>query len=434
MKRFRYTILLCNAGGALLFLVGGQFFSLPVLGGFLLVYLGLSSWVLNFLTTPLKRIIEAAAKPFPLGLPEYWEKKNGFTPLVLAINTLIEKVRFQMQHSQAKDNEMVGILDSLNEGVIAFNVRAKVIFMNQIACKMLGRSRDALVGSSLDTTENLLQKCHEMVLQALQTSESVSEKWTEKGIYFDLVASPLIYQTGAILVVQDKTSDYKILEMGKNFIANASHELRTPITIIRGSAEMLQHPQLSAQTKLDITDKIIRTSERLNKLVKSLLTIADLENFSEKRFRSCDVMSIAQNCKHLLESAYPGVEVVVSQKSEGVNIFGDADLLDLALMNLLENGVKYSSGAPFLEIGVQKEGELVCVRIKDQGIGIPTEDLPYIFDRFYTVDKARSRKNGGAGLGLSIVKTIVDKHRGSLKVTSEIGKGSVFSIELPGVV
>lgn len=409
---------------------------------FFLFYILTHAEFLRRWSLPLEQMIEAVSS-YQDGCGESLPKlviqnrgtKNAFTPLAMALNSLTERVQKQIQESHEKDKDMEGILDSLNEGVIACNASANVIFVNQVACKMLSISRSAMVGKSLyylGDREGIFQRCHEIVLQALQTSEPITQRWTEKDIYFDLVAAPLIHQTGAILVLQNKTSDYKVLEMGKNFIANASHELRTPITIIRGFAEMLQNvSHLSPQKKIDITDKIVRTCDRLDKLVKSLLTIADLENLSKENFRACNLISLVDNCKHLLLTAYPRVEVTVSYSSEEVSIIGDADLLDLAIMNLLENGVKYSSVPVQLVIGIRKTEHCAEIEIIDKGIGIPAVDLPHIFDRFYTVDKARSRKSGGAGLGLSIVKTIIEKHQGTVSVISEPCLGSTFTISLP---
>jgi two-component system phosphate regulon sensor histidine kinase PhoR len=217
----------------------------------------------------------------------------------------------------------------------------------------------------------------------------------------------------------------------KNFIANASHELRTSVTVIRGFAEMLQNgSKLSPQMTIDIGDKIVRASDRLDRLMKSLLKMEDLEHFSKKHFRICNVSSLLEHCKTLLLAAYPDVRFDISGEKE-VFVLGDEDLLDLAIMNLLENAVKYSSPPAQIKVTPRVVNGSVHISFQDQGIGIPAENLPYIFDRFYTVDKARSRKLGGAGLGLSIVKTVIEKHRGSIDAHSILGEGTTFTVSLP---
>jgi signal transduction histidine kinase len=220
------------------------------------------------------------------------------------------------------------------------------------------------------------------------------------------------------------------LEIGKDFITNASHELRTPITIIKGFAETLQDmPNLPPEMVADITEKIVRSCQRMDLLVKNLLTLADLENLPSLRLQECDLVALLENCQHFLQAAHPAAQLNLEKKKKGnITILADPDILELALMNLLENAVKYSPVPASISISIEKIKEKVKVCIKDQGIGIPAESLDHIFSRFYTVDKARSRRLGGAGLGLSIVKTIIEKHDGEISVASELGKGSTFTL------
>lgn len=444
MKQFKITLLGISLIFFLAVLCVQQLFS-PCFSGFLigvglLVVYGLV--LLSFLhhyAKPLEKVLQAAT-PFLKGkLPylviEDFKDMKPFGTIAEVFNSLSEKIHMHIQSSREKDREIEGLLDSLNEGVIAFNMKAKIIFVNQVACQWLKISKEAVIGQhigSFHRDDPFSVKCHAIVEHVLMTCESRTEKWTQEGRIFDLVASPLLHKEGAILVIQDKTSDYKILEMGKNFIANASHELRTPITIVRGFAEMLQNvSQLSPTTMGDITNKIISTCDRLDKLVKSLLRIADIENTSVDRFKSCHLQPLFTHLEHLLRSAYPKIIFSCSEIDPKISVLGDYDLLDLAFMNILENAVKYSSGKPKISIVLRQMQDVVEIDFIDEGIGIPLVDLPYIFDRFYTVDKARSRKSGGAGLGLSIVKTIIEKHGGKIFVTSNEAKGSVFSISLP---
>ena len=414
------------------------------LSGFLLLYSLLTGAIIHRLSRPLQKIIDAIA-PYQEGdlLPrislEPTMMKGEFGKLAALLNSLTERIQRQIERLKQQRKETEEILQSLGEGVVAVDTRGNAIFANGAACKMLGVSLDAILGHPMDQVKalsgELAVKCHEVVQQVLQTWEAVEQIWDngQAGrLFLDLAAVPRIGQNGAILVIQDKTSDYKVLEMGKDFIANASHELRTPITIIRGFAEMLQdHPNLSPQTLCDIAEKIVRTSGRLDKLIKSLLMLADIENLSVDRFQMIDLVALAEQCKHLLLTSAPNVHLVFSSDHFRASVAADPLLLDLAIMNLLENAVKYSSSPAHIEFTIQAVGLEAQIKVRDQGIGIPEADLPYIFDRFYTVDKARSRKSGGAGLGLSIVKTIVEKHNGKVTAVSEVGKGSTFTISLP---
>jgi two-component system phosphate regulon sensor histidine kinase PhoR len=448
MVRFRKKILVCDL---LLFLVFSAFlfffletrFFLPSV--LLLLIYGLMGWgITHRFTRPIQKIIDVTI-PYREGdyLPQIQldlrTQGDEFNKLADTLNSLTERIRKQIENLQQQRKETEVILDSLGEGVIGLDTSAQVTYVNQVASRMLGVSCDVLTGVALDQIQGrdgeLCKRCHELVLQALQTSEPIMQAWTllEGGrIYLDLIAAPLAHQNGAILVLQDKTSDYKILEMGKDFIANASHELRTPITIIRGFAETMQDlPELNQTLLREITEKIVRTCIRLDKLVKSLLTLSNMENLSAEDFSNIDLVAVVENCICLLKTAYPAIQISLKSEFSRIPVIGGVDLLDMALMNLLENAVKYSQGAAKIEISLWMMGTQVHLRVVDQGIGIPDADLPHIFDRFYTVDKARSRKSGGAGLGLSIVKTIVEKHNGTVGVSSELGVGSVFTVALP---
>lgn len=218
----------------------------------------------------------------------------------------------------------------------------------------------------------------------------------------------------------------------KDFVANASHELRTPLTIIRGFAETLQDlPHPTTEQLHEITGKILRTCSRLDHLIQSLLTLADLENRSEEPSKTCDLFLLVEECAHRLKTVHPEVKLIIKSDLSHAQVRANGDFLDLALMNLLENGVKYSAPPANIEITVKKVEETLHCSVKDRGIGIPALDLPRIFDRFYAVDKTRSRKLGGVGLGLSIVKTIVERYKGKVLVASELGKGTTFTLLFP---
>ena len=446
MRSFRKTILLTGLGLFFIFMVFLWFFSekesIAFKAGifFLGFFILLLHWeIVRRLSRPMQQIMDAILPyqegretPLPrIVLDPTWQTSE-FGKLAVTLNSLTFKIQKQIEAIMRQSKETEGILESLNEGVIAFDVSAKVTFINQVACKLFGLHRTSIIGQSLHVhSDDFFQKCHELVLQALQTSERTVQTWKMQQRHLDLISAPLIHQSGAILVLQDKTADYKVLEVGKNFIANASHELRTPITILRGFAEMLQDVSLlSPQALSDISSKMVRTCGRLDKLIKGLLTLADIENRREDRFFSCDLVSLLENCRHLLLTAHPKARVHISSKMEHLFISADGDLLDLAIGNLLENAVKYSVDPIEIDVSMQKIGSSVQIRIQDKGMGIPKADLPHIFERFYTVDKARSRKSGGVGLGLSIVKTIIDKHKGTVTAESNT-KGTVFTIALP---
>jgi two-component system phosphate regulon sensor histidine kinase PhoR len=313
-------------------------------------------------------------------------------------------------------------------------------YINFIGAKMLGLSKRSAIGKELDEhllkakEEVLLVKCKELLIHVLahktMVTDSIAIENTAK-IYYDLIAAPRAGH-GAILVIQDRSSQRKVLEMGKDFIANASHELRTPITIIKGFAETLEdmkempHDMLSS-----IVEKIVRNCERMENLVSNLLTLADMENLSISPYVSCDVIALIQGCMDIVSSVYPDAVIHLHTTREPIYAAADASIMELALINLLTNAAKYSQGPATIDVKVEAASEDVIISISDHGIGIPAADLEHIFERFYTVNKAHSRKLGGAGLGLSLVKTIIEKHHGSIEVSSTLGRGTTFTIHLP---
>lgn len=406
----------------------------------------LHTMIIQFFMRPVQQIIDAI-RHYKEGKEELLPRiilnesmKSGeFSKLATTFNSLTDRIQKQIEYLLRQREETEEILESIGEGIIAADPSARVTFANRTACRMLGISPEAVLKQTLDSipshSEGLSKKCHELIIHALQTSEPTVQTWIVRDkspLYLDLISAPLAHKDGALLVFQDKTSDYRIVELGKDFVANASHELRTPITIIRGFAETLQDlPEISQEMLSEITEKIVRTCGRLDKLVRSLLTLADIENISEDRFKPVDLIPMIENCMHTLLTVNPETQVHIKSEVESVYIIADADLFELAIMNILENAVKYSKQPARIEITIELSNGEVYLIMRDYGIGISEKDLPHVFERFYTVDKARSRKSGGTGLGLSIVKTILEKHNGKVVVTSEIGKGSTFTFVLP---
>jgi PAS domain S-box-containing protein len=400
----------------------------------------LQTVIIQKILRPVQQIIERI-KPYREGKEEFLPrlaigKEDEFGTLASTLNSLSDRIQNQIGRLTRQKKETEDILESINEGIVATDTSAKVTFINQVACRMLGVSREEILDQTLASLKasDLPKRCHELALYALQTAEPLMETWNlrETGTHLTLISAPLTHQNGSLLVLQDKTSDYKVIELGKDFIANASHELRTPITIIRGFAETLQDlPTLSQDMLQQITEKIVRTCGRLDKLVRSLITLADAENLSEGRLKATDLIAVVENCKHLFLSAHPQARLSITCHLQTASIFADADLCELAILNLLENALKYSQDRAKIEMTVDQGDKEFLLTVRDQGIGISEADLPRIFDRFFTVDKARSRKSGGAGLGLSIVKTIIEKHRGRVIATSAPSQGSAFTLTLP---
>ncbi len=415
----------------------------------LLLFFNVLIWmIISRFTQPIRSIISAIT-PYQQGeqaelpeisLPKTTGPKDEFQRLASAFNSLSARIQKQIDDLRSERNEKEAILESLGEGVIAVNEKMEVLYINFIACKMLGLSRRNVLGKPLKGDgekihHDLLQKCQTLLTRSQQQSSTLSDSLVfgkERKTYIDLVAAPKAHGMGAIIVIQDKTSHYRVLEMGKDFVANASHELRTPITIIKGYAETLHDmPELKANQVAEITEKIGRSCIRMENLVNNLLRLANIENMTDNQFLDCNLIPIIENSVHMLKSVYPGAQVEFKKSIDEVQLKADSGFLELAFTNILENAAKYSDPPAKIQITVNVEEEEAVIEISDQGRGIPADDLPYIFERFYRVDKTHSRRLGGAGLGLSIVKTIISKHDGTITAVSELGKGTTFRIVLP---
>ena len=414
---------------------------------FFLILFSLSTWYMfSFLSRPIHEIINII-KPYQEGevevIPEM-KRRGGtddeFNRLAGTFNSLSEKVRAQIRSVFEEQNEKEAILESLVEGVIAVDGTGTIRYVNLIGSRMVGIPKRHLLGRVFpdrkdQSREGLVKKCSHMLNAAQEKNTSITDSIAlgeGQKVYLDLIAAPKPYQSGAIIVLQDKSSHSRGIEMGKDFVANASHELRTPITIIKGFAETLQDiPDISPDMLTDITEKIVRNCKRMDTLVKNLLTLADVENVPENRFHACDMGSLIENCRHILLSVYADAEVEIYKEKDHMMAPVDPDLLELAIMNLLDNAAKYSKPPALIKASITETEDELKLSIADKGLGIPEEDLDQIFDRFYTVNKAHSRRLGGAGLGLSIVKTIIEKHEGSITLSSILGKGTTFHIHLP---
>jgi len=406
--------------------------------GLLLVF-SLFAWcILHYLTKPVYKILDSI-RPFQEGKEEHIPRititspVSEFGQLASTLNALSSRVQKQIETLTQEKNEKSAILESLIEGVIAVDASLFVIYLNRMAETFLDIDQH-IVGKPFSQIG--LPGCEELLKKARQTNQpafSVLKLGRKTRRFFDLVAVPLGAEEGAILVLQDKTSLHRVIEMGRDFVANASHELKTPITIISGFAETLHdHPELSKEISQEITQKILSNCVRMETLIKNLLTLAALdEGLPDSRLKQSDLIDLVEQAKQMARAVHPHAHIKIEKKGEEPFLLRlDSALFLQAVFNLLDNAAKYSKPPAKITVRLDKREKEYVLEIEDQGIGIPQADLERIFERFYAVDKSHSRMLGGSGLGLSIVEQIIDKHHGTIIVASEIGKGTTFTITL----
>ncbi len=408
----------------------------------LLLFSCMTWFIMHRLTSPIDQIIKAI-KPYQEGrqtnIPKLMTMKpdpnDDMGQLAITLNSLSDKIQSHIDTLTQERNEKSTILESLVEGVVAVDQNMRVTYANHMALKLLSNNKETFVGKPFNVVhlpicEELLVKCQE---DRIPLTASLQVKINGVKVFLDLIGVPSKDHSGAILVLQDKSTHYKMMEMRKDFVANASHELKTPITIIRGFAETLHdNPELPTETRQEITDKIVRNCKRLTNVIKDLLILSDIENIPPSRIIECDLTALANDCREMLLEIFPQATVLVEKDDEeDCIVSADPDLIELALFNLMENAAKYSNPPAHITVKLSKLDEQVKLSVADKGIGIPDGDLEHVFQRFYTVNKAHSQKMGGSGLGLSIVETIIEKHKGKISVTSTLGVGTTFTILLP---
>ena len=363
------------------------------------------------------------------GLSEAMNKMTG---------QLVDRIKTEMRQR----NEMEAVLSSMVEGVIAVDMEERVINMNQAAANMLRCDPSKVQGRSIqEVARNVdLQNFLKRTLTTHELIEMDIMLYSEGEHIVNLRGTILRdgegHRMGALIVLDDVTRLRKLENIRRDFVANVSHELKTPITAIKGFSETLSTGEVKdpvdAKRFLEIIDK---NANRLESIVEDLLSLSKIEREEEKK----EIMLREGSIKDVLISAMKVHQAKATEKNIEIDVICDDDisahinapLIELAVGNLLDNAIKYSNtGSGVLATATQAEKEVV-IRIQDHGIGIAREHLPRLFERFYRVDKARSRKMGGTGLGLALVKHIVHAHGGQVSVESTPGEGSTVTISLP---
>ncbi|HXF28589.1 MAG TPA: ATP-binding protein, partial [Chlamydiales bacterium] len=354
---------------------------------------------------------------------------DEITDLATTFNSLSNQIQSQIETLTYERNGKEAILEALAEGVIAIEGDSTIAYANEMGLTFLGLTKEAIGQKFSDLY--LPETLETILRQAYEEKKCLNSEIQLFSYHLNVIASPMKTGQGAILVLQDKTIHYKILEMRKEFIANASHELKTPITVIRGFAETLHdNPTLDPTMTSTIMQKIVNNCLRMTKIIQNLLTLADIEHLPQFRLQPCNLESLVEQSAAAVAMKHPDAHIHIDVEHDIV-VEADPELLEVAISNLIDNAAKYSKEKAEISVRVEKFASTVKLHVTDNGIGIPEADLPHVFQRFYTVNKAESKKRGGSGLGLSIVETIVKKHHGSVKVSSQVGVGTTFTIQLP---
>ncbi len=365
--------------------------------------------------------------------------------LATSMNQMAEELDERMRVTREQHNELTAVWSSMSEGVVAFDRDGEIIHTNEAAAQLLnladgfarGRSLyDALPQAEVKSlTDQLFEEGGPV--EGDLVIEGPSGEHRQVNLRGAILRDGHGESMGGLFIFSDVTQLRRLETARKDFVANVSHEIKTPITSIRGYAETLLDGALAdeeaARRFLRI---IVRQSDRLTALVEDVLALAQIEEQKDRRsvvLEFTPVQPVIEAALHLCQPEADAKSIGLEAHFEpGLQAPLDPSLLEQAVVNLVANAVKYSSEGTCTRVRTYRSDDQVCIAVEDEGPGIATEHLSRLFERFYRVDKARSRRAGGTGLGLAIVKHVVELHHGHIRVTSSPGQGATFTISLPG--
>ena len=348
------------------------------------------------------------------------------------IDSQQKQLRGQKTRLEQKQAELDTIIGSMSEGMVLLNERGKIVSINPAAMRLLGTSWNCVGTDMLTVSRNL--DLHDILSRALQGQSEVQTVSLEAGKY-QISASPIMSEekvVGAALCFFDVTEKEKAEQMRREFTSNVSHELKTPLHSISGYAELLQNDMVKQEDIVPFAGKIYREAQRMTSLVEDILSLSHLDEGAEDmEWTEVKLYELASKAIAGLEAEAKAAKVTVSLSGEDCRLHGIPQLLHSIIYNLCDNAIKYNKVGGEVKVSVEKQDAGALLTVSDTGIGIPPQEQERIFERFYRVDKSRSKEVGGTGLGLSIVKHAVLIHHGTIEVDSEIGKGTTITVRLP---
>ena len=358
------------------------------------------------------------------------------------LNDLSEVIRLTQENLEQESKRLHSILSYMTDGVLATNRRGQITMINDMAKKQLGVERDDALNQNI---LELLKIEDEYELRDLITqspelmiySQNVNGEYISLRVRFALIRRESGFISGLVAVLHDTTEQEKEERERRLFVSNVSHELRTPLTSVKSYLEALDEGALSEPVAPDFIKVSLDETNRMMRMVTDLLHLSRIDNATSHldveliNFTAFITFILNRFDKIRAQDEEKKYELVRDYPITSVWIEIDTDKMTQVIDNILNNAIKYSPDGGKITVSMKTTDDQMILSISDQGLGIPKEDLPKIFDRFYRVDKARSRAQGGTGLGLAIAKEIIKQHNGFIWAKSEYGKGSTFTIVLP---
>ena len=367
---------------------------------------------------------------------------SEITNITNNLNDLSEVIRLTQENLEQESKRLHSILSYMTDGVLATNRRGKIIMINDMAKKQLGVQKEDVLNKSIlellkIEDEYELRDLITQVPELMIDSQDANGEYLSLRVRFALVRRESGFISGLVAVLHDTTEQEKEERERRLFVSNVSHELRTPLTSVKSYLEALDEGALSEPVAPDFIKVSLDETNRMMRMVTDLLHLSRIDNATSHldveliNFTAFITFILNRFDKMRGSDEEKKYELVRDYPITSVWIEIDTDKMTQVIDNILNNAIKYSPDGGKITVTMKTTDDQMILSISDQGLGIPKQDLPRIFDRFYRVDRARSRAQGGTGLGLSIAKEIIKQHKGFIWAKSEYGKGSTFTIVLP---
>lgn len=391
------------------------------------------------ITAPLRKMKEAAFEvargKFDTKVPILTHDEIG--ELATAFNQMGRQLKFNMSALSQEKEQLSSILSSMADGVITFNRDGTILITNPPADRFLQYWYYEMGAFSSDS-EAIPPEVMDLFQQAVDTEAEQIGEISFQGRHWVILVSPLYsnrFIRGAVAVLRDMTEERQLDKMRKDFIANVSHELRTPISMLQGYSEAIVDDIAESQEeKKEMAKVIYDESLRMGRLVNELLDLARMEaGHLQLTKEEMNIESFINRIIHKFQGLAKDNEIQLYTEIENgiTSISFDPDRIEQVLTNLIDNAIRHTPKGGSVKLSVTSEDNGIMIRVRDSGSGIPEEDLPFVFERFYKADKARTRGRAGTGLGLAIAKNIIDAHHGHISVQSKLGQGTTFSFLVP---
>ena len=367
---------------------------------------------------------------------------SEITNITNNLNDLSEVIRLTQENLEQESKRLHSILSYMTDGVLATNRRGKITMINDMAKKQLGVQKEDVLNKSIlellkIEDEYELRDLITQVPELMIDSQDANGEYLSLRVRFALVRRESGFISGLVAVLHDTTEQEKEERERRLFVSNVSHELRTPLTSVKSYLEALDEGALSEPVAPDFIKVSLDETNRMMRMVTDLLHLSRIDNATSHldveliNFTAFITFILNRFDKMRGPDEEKKYDLVRDYPITSVWIEIDTDKMTQVIDNILNNAIKYSPDGGKITVTMKTTDDQMILSISDQGLGIPKQDLPRIFDRFYRVDRARSRAQGGTGLGLAIAKEIVKQHEGFIWAKSEYGKGSTFTIVLP---